>query len=149
MAFRATGPGQIEIDPRYAGAGILRALLYNFDFDDAHVTALKREHVDFLRARALPLLAGDRGRIWLQGQASQVGNRAYNLDLSRRRVNRVVVFLNTNGVASGSIQPDAVGEDSSTSTVADDPRDRSVALSSCSGNATTPRHQHAFRRRRP
>lgn len=128
MAFRATGAGQIEIDPRYAGAGMLKALLYNFDFDDAHVTALKREHIDFLRTRALPLLAGDRGSIWLQGQASQVGNRAYNLDLSRRRVNRVLAFLTTNGVASGRIQPDAVGEDASTSSVADDPRDRSVAF---------------------
>ena len=128
MTFRATGPGKIEIDPRYAGGGMLRGLLYNFDFDDAHLTVLKHEHLHFFRTRALPLLSGDRGRIWLQGQASQLGNRAYNLDLSRQRVSRVVAFLNANGVASGCIQPDAVGEDLSTSTMPDDPRDRAVAF---------------------
>lgn len=128
MTFRATGAGQTEIDPRYPGAGMLKALLFNFDFDDAHATALKREHADFIRTRALPLLANDRGSIWLQGQASQVGDRAYNLDLSRRRVSRVVAFLNANGVASTRIQPHAIGEDASTSRLTDDPRDRSVAF---------------------
>ena len=128
MTYRATGAGQSEVDSRYSGAGMLKALLFNFDFDDASVTVLKREHADFLRTRVLPLLANDRGSIWLQGQASQVGNRAYNLDLSRRRVNRVVAFLNANGVAARRIQPNAVGEDASTSRLADDPRDRAVAF---------------------
>ena len=61
MVWRATGPGKFEIDDRYRGAGILKALLYNFDFDDMAITDLKTEHAGFLRTRAVPLLAGDRG----------------------------------------------------------------------------------------
>src|SRR5712691_696060 len=67
MALRATGPGLIEIDPRYRGAGILKALLYNFDFDDMNINTLKKEHTDFLRTRAVPLLERNSGRIWLEG----------------------------------------------------------------------------------
>ena len=126
MTFRPTGPGLIEVNPAYSGAGILRALLYNFDFDDMAVTELKREHADFLRTRVLPLLAGKRGMILLLGQASQIGTNDYNLQLSRRRVQRVVDFLTRNGVADGQIRPDAVGEEQSTSRLRDDQRDRSV-----------------------
>jgi hypothetical protein len=126
MALRATGPGLIEINPRYRGAGNLKALLYNFDFDDAVVNDLKPEHADFLRSRAVPLLVGNRGKIWLEGRASQIGTNDYNLRLSRRRVQRVVDFLTRNGVLTGQIQPFAVGEDESTSLLADDQRDRAV-----------------------
>src|SRR5262245_16883844 len=111
MAFRATGPGLIEINPRYNGAGILRALLYNFDFDDMNVATLKPEHSEFLRTRALPLLAGERGAIWLQGRASQIGTDDYNMRLSRRRVQRVVDFLLASGIVSRQIQPEAAGEE--------------------------------------
>lgn len=128
MTYRRTGPGRFEIDPRYSGAGILRVSLYNFDFDDMNVTDLKLEHANFLRTRALPLLAGNRGRIWLEGHASQIGTNNYNLTLSRRRVQRVVNFLTSNGVAVTQIQPDAVGEERSTSRLADDELDRSVAF---------------------
>jgi hypothetical protein len=126
MTYRATGPGLIEVNPRYAGAGVLRALLYNFDFDDMAATDLKAEHSDFLRTRALPLLTGNHGMILLLGQASQVGTNAYYLTLSQRRVQRVVSFLTRNGVAVAQIRPDAVGEDQSTSRLRDDQRDRSV-----------------------
>jgi len=128
MAWRATGPGRFEIDPRYRGAGILGALLYNFDFDDMAVTNLKLEHANFLLTRAVPLLAGNRGRIWLEGHASQIGTNDYNLRLSRRRVQRVVDLLSLNGVAGSQMQPDAVGEERSTSRLADDERDRSIAF---------------------
>lgn len=128
MTYRRTGPGRFEIDPRYSGAGILRVTLYNFDFDDMDVTDLKLEHANFLRTRVLPLLAGARGRIWLEGHASRIGTNNYNLTLSRRRVQRVVAFLTSNGVAGSQIQPDAVGEERSTSRLADDEMDRSVAF---------------------
>jgi hypothetical protein len=127
MTYRTTGPGQIEIDSHY-GPGVLKALLYNFDFDDIAVTSLKTEHANFLRTQVLPILAGNNGRIWLEGRASQVGTNNYNLGLSQRRVQRVADFLTANGVLRTQIQPDAVGEDRSTSTSRDDPRDRSVGL---------------------
>ena len=85
MTYRATGPGLIEVNPAYSGTGVLRALLYNFDFDDTNVTELKPEHAGFLRISALPLLANNRGMILLLGQASQVGANDYNLRLSRQR----------------------------------------------------------------
>ena len=128
MTYRRTGPGRFEIDPQYSGAGILKASLYNFDFDDMNVADLKLEHADFLRTRAIPLLAGNRGRIWLEGHASKIGTNDYNLRLSRRRVQRLVDFLTSNGVAGSQIQPDAVGEERSISRVEDDEHDRSVAF---------------------
>jgi hypothetical protein len=128
MTWRGTGPGLIEIDPRYNGAGILKALLYNFDFDDIAITTLKREHADFLRNRAVPLLAANRGKIWLEGQASRIGANDYNLRLSRLRVQRVVNLLTNNGVTGAQIQPSAAGEEHSTSRLHDDQRDRAVAF---------------------
>ena len=128
MAYRATGLGLIETDYRYRGAGMLQALLYNFDFDDMHITDLKREHADFLRTRALPLLIRNRGKIWLEGRTSKVGTNEYNLQLSRQRVQRVLNFLTHNGIDARQIQPDAVGEERSTSQLSDDQRDRSVGF---------------------
>ena len=126
MTWKATGSGLIEIDPRYSGAGMLKALLHNFDFDDMHIAGLKREHADFLMTRAVPLLLGNRGKIWLEGRASKVGTNEYNLRLSRRRVQRVVEFLTGNGILESQIQPDAVGEERSTSKLSNDELDRSV-----------------------
>jgi OmpA family protein len=126
MTFRTTGPGRVDINSRYNGAGMLRALLYNFDFDDMAVSHLKAEHANFLRDRALPLLNRNRGMVFLLGQASQIGTNDYNLRLSQQRVKRVFTFLTNNGVAEKQIRPDAVGEEQSTSRNPDDPKDRSV-----------------------
>ena len=145
MTFRATGPGLIEINPRYTGTGVLRALLYNFDFDDMSVKDLKPEHAEFLRTRALPLLAQNRGMILLVGEASQVGTNQYNLKLSQRRVQRVVDFLTRNGVVSNQIRPDAVGEEQSRSPLPDDQRDRSVEFVI----APRPRHDQPLPRQVP
>ncbi|HKV80393.1 MAG TPA: OmpA family protein [Candidatus Sulfotelmatobacter sp.] len=128
MTFKATGPGLIEIDSTYAGAGMLKALLHNFDFDDMNIPTLKSEHSDFLRTRAIPLLAENRGRIWLEGHASHIGTHDYNVQLSRKRVQKIVDFLTTNGIVANQIQPDAVGDSSSASRLKDDELDRSVAF---------------------
>lgn len=128
MAWRATGPGLIEVNSAWRGAGVLRALLYNFDFDDMAKLDLKMEHARFLRARALPLLVGNRGMVLLLGQASQVGADEYNVRLSRRRVQRVADFLSRNGIAATQMRPNAVGERQSTSRLRDDQRDRSVEI---------------------
>lgn len=128
MSHRATGPGLVEIDPRYGGGGMLKALLYNFDFDDMGVTALKMEHAEFLRNRAVPLLAANRGKIWLEGTASRIGADDYNLRLSRTRVQRVADFLASAGIARSQLQPDAVGESHANPKLLDDQRDRAVAF---------------------
>jgi hypothetical protein len=74
--FHKTGPGLIEVDAAYTGAGVLKALLYNFDFDDSDVIKhndLKVEFTRFLADRVAPLLTSDKGQIWMQGSASRIG----------------------------------------------------------------------------
>ena len=69
--LRHTGPGKVEIDVKYSSPGILKARLYNFDFDDMKSTALKSQHADFLTQKVAPMLASDRSQIWMQGTASR------------------------------------------------------------------------------
>lgn len=126
--FRATGPGKFEVDAKYSSPGILKALLYNFDFDDMKKTTLKQEHSQFVTDRVLPLLAGDKGRIWMQGSASRIGADAYNMTLSKVRVRRVADFLKDGGIAETQMQLDAVGEELAAKHGPDDERDRGVAL---------------------
>ena len=55
--FRLTGPGQVQIDVRRSGTGVLKALLYNFDFDDfadRKFRPLKPEHIKFLNDEVVP-----------------------------------------------------------------------------------------------
>ena len=126
--FRATGPGKVEIDPVFSSPGIIMALLYNFDFDDMHSTALKPEHSQFLANRVVPLLEGDRGHIWMQGSASRIGVAGYNKTLSQVRVNRVAAFLKSKGIASIQMQLDAVGAEQTAGHALDDEHDRGVEL---------------------
>ena len=126
--FRATGHGKVEVDPGYSSPGIIKALLYNFDFDDMHSTALKAEHTKFLSERVVPLLKNDRGHIWMQGSASRIGAARYNKTLSEARVNRVAAFLSANGVTRSQMQLDAVGAGQTAGHALDDERDRGVAF---------------------
>jgi hypothetical protein len=126
--FRDTGAGKTEVDSQYSSPGMMKALLYNFDFDDMKSTDLKKEHADFLSAQVVPLLTNDRGHIWMQGSASRIGAAAYNKTLSQVRVNRVAAFLNKNGVAQNQMQLDAVGADLTAGHALDDEHDRGVAL---------------------
>ena len=126
--FRATGAGKTETDSKYSSHGMLKALLYNFDFDDMASSVLKPEHKVFLSDKALPLLASDRGHIWMQGSASLVGANDYNKTLSRARVKRVAEFLKAAGISDKQMQLDAVGEDLSIGHKSDDERDRAVAF---------------------
>jgi hypothetical protein len=126
--LRATGPGKTEIDGKYSSPGMLKALLYNFDFDDMKSTNLKAEHTRFLTERAVPLLAEDKGHIWMRGSASRIGMDSYNMQLSKVRVNRVANFLTAAGVLRTQMQLEAVGEELAVGHAMDDERDRGVAL---------------------
>jgi OmpA family len=126
--FRATGTGKTEIDDRYSSPGVLKALLYNFDFDDMSSAALKTAHAAFLAERVVPLLANNRGHIWMQGSASRIGANQYNMTLSRTRVRRVGDFLLRSGISASQMQLDAVGEAIAVGHRNDDERDRGVAL---------------------
>lgn len=121
---RATGPGTVDEIPAPAGAPFFGAAvsLSNFDFDDAGV---KVEHKNWLKQQAAPRL--QRGaRVFLRGTASQVGDRNYNLQLSKRRVEAVKEFLVQSGVSTGQIVTTFTGEDLSTSKNPDDAKDRAV-----------------------
>jgi len=110
--FRATGVGKVGVDADFSGIGVLRALLYNFDFDDfadLKYRPLKPEHANFLADEVVPLLEDDAGNIWMTGSASRIGNKAWNMELSQTRVGRVVDFLQTKGIKPEQIQEDAVG----------------------------------------
>jgi OmpA family len=133
IMFRATGTGRCEVDADFSGVGVLRALLYNFDFDDfadLKYRPLKPEHANFLADKVVPLLKDDAGNIWMTGSASRIGNKAWNMELSQTRVGRVVDFLQTKGIKPEQIQEDAVGEEwaDAAGHVDDDPRDRSVVI---------------------
>ncbi len=126
--FHVTGPGKVEIDSKYSSPGMLKALLYNFDFDDLKSTGLKPEHAVFLQEKVVPLLAHDRGRIWMRGSASRVGQAGYNRGLSQIRVDRVASFLEGKGIAANQMQLEAVGADLTMGHALDDERDRGVTF---------------------
>lgn len=119
---KPTGPAKIEI-LRVTPEATVGALLFNFDFDD---DAVKPEHQAWLNEHAVPSLKATNKRVFLRGIASQKGDRQYNLDLSRRRVQAVSNFLIRQGVTVQQVVATFTGEDLSTSTLADDERDRAV-----------------------
>jgi hypothetical protein len=119
---KPTGPARIEILSGNSEAAIA-ALLFNFDFDD---DAVKPEHQAWLREHAVPSLKATNQRIFLRGIASQIGDRQYNLQLSKRRVQAVSKFLIGQGVTAQQVVTTFTGEDLSTSLLADDERDRAV-----------------------
>lgn len=120
-----TGPGKINIGNRYAGPGMIKALLYNFDIDG---DSIKMEHRTFLQTKVVPLLQNGRGHIWMQGSASRSGGNQYNIQLSRRRINNVAVVLRSFGIASNQMQLDAIGEEEAHAHAMEDELDRAVAL---------------------
>ncbi len=128
--FRPTGYGKIEVGFD-SGAGILEALLYNFDFDDfdgRKFRPLKAKHTEFLENKVLPALENDRGAIWLQGSASRIGTNAWNMETSMVRAGQVRAYLLDHGVSPDQIQADAVGEELAATHAEDEERDRSVRL---------------------
>jgi OmpA family len=129
--FRATGPGKVKVDVDFTGVGVLKALLYNFDFDDFDkhkFRPLKAEHAQFITDRVLPLLENDRGFIWMTGSASKIGTNAWNMETSMVRAGAVQAFLLDRGVTPDQIEPNAVGEEEAQTHALDDEHDRAVRL---------------------
>lgn len=120
-----TGPGKIDIDTRYAGPGMIKALLYNFDIDG---DSIKIEHRIFLQSKVVPLLQDGRGHIWMQGSASRSGSNQYNMQLSKQRINNMAVVLRSFGIANSQMQLDAIGEEQAYAHAMEDKRDRAVEL---------------------
>ena len=129
--FRATGAGKFEAHTEYVQAGVLKAWLYNFDFDDFadhKFRDVKQEHQIFLKEEVVPLLANKKGNIWMQGSASQIGQDSWNMILSQTRVGRVASFLSTLGIDGEQMQLDAIGEQNAKTHALDDEHDRGVLL---------------------
>jgi hypothetical protein len=127
--YRATGPGKVEVLSQTADA--VEALLYNFDFDDFagnKFRPLKPEHTAFLKEHIVPLLEGNKGNVWMQGSASQIGPDKWNMTLSLVRVGTVQAFLLDQGIKNDQIETNAVGETLAKTHALDDQRDRSVLL---------------------
>jgi hypothetical protein len=129
--YRPTGEGKWEaiLDLEYAG--IVEALLYNFDFDDFYeykFRPLKTEHKNFLKDHVIPALAKEYGYVWMRGSASRIGTADWNMELSRNRVMRVAGFLMENGIDAEKIETNAIGNRRAMEHALDDERDRGVFL---------------------
>jgi outer membrane protein OmpA-like peptidoglycan-associated protein len=146
---RATGRGQIEPHPiRVPAAGepgtvpVVAVRLFNFDIDDDTV---KEDHRNWLKDNVVTAFKkSSDSEVLLQGTSSQSGANDYNLQLSKRRVEAVKRFLTSQGVPAGGIDTSFTGEELSTSTSSEDPRDRAVVVVLEPGQITPVRfRQHA------
>jgi hypothetical protein len=129
--FRETGPGEVDLDLDFSGIGVLKALLWNFDFDDFagyKFRGLKEKHAKFLKEKVVPLLENDAGQIWMTGAASRIGTAGWNMTLSQNRVITVANYLSKMGIGGEQMQTDAIGNTHAAKHRQDDDRDRSVML---------------------
>jgi hypothetical protein len=103
-----TGPGGVEVRPVPASCAVrrARALLFNFDIDDA---SLKTAHKQWLDENVVPFLA-TATRIALSGTASRSGSDQYNQALSQRRVKTIKDYLVGKGAKATAIAEVASGE---------------------------------------
>lgn len=128
--LRPTGPGKIrELVMPADTATSFAAVLFNYDIDG---DTLKPQHRTWLAEHVIPQLADPQMRITLRGETSRSGDAAYNLALSRRRVQGVENFLrasppvNANIATSGVGQADAEGRGEDAGT--EDERVRAVIV---------------------
>jgi hypothetical protein len=104
----------------------LKALMYNFDFDDATV---KKEHQDWLDEYVIPVVRKERlAQVFLNGTASRIGNADYNRQLSQRREEACKHYLISKGVSPARIAATFTGATLSHSVLPDDERDRAVSV---------------------
>jgi hypothetical protein len=124
----STGPGKVkDLTPAASeGDGVLSALLFNFDIDDA---TLKAEHQDFLDENVAPRLNADPlARVSLTGTASRSGTADHDRDLSAQRVGAVRDFLVSEGASAAQITTTFTGRDLSSSANKEDETERAVLV---------------------
>jgi hypothetical protein len=129
--FRDTGFGEVDVDLDFSGIGVLKATLWNFDFDDFagnKYRGLKPQHIEFLKERVVPLLENHAGQIWMIGSASRIGTAGWNKELSQNRVITVASYLAQMGIGGEQVQTDAIGNTHTAKHEQDDDHDRSVTL---------------------
>ncbi len=127
MTHRPTGPGRAQITPT-RGNGLF-ARLYNFDIDGA---ALKPQHRQWLNSHVVPMLNAG-GSISLYGATSRSASGEHNTELSRQRVNSVLVHLNnsaqgTFGLRRAEAEGEARAEARGQADGSEDEWDRAVVL---------------------
>ncbi len=80
----------------------------HFEFDSAVIKPISYPTLDAV-AQTIELNP-DVLKIEVQGHTDERGNDAYNLDLSQRRAESVVVYLKKKGIAGGRLLPQGYGE---------------------------------------
>lgn len=124
MALIATGIGHVT-KSAHAPRGGVRVVLSNFDIDGY---LLKPRHLGFMDTEVMPILLGNKARIWLQGMASHSGSDTHNMELSRKRANAVATYLRSRGVHDSQVRVEAAGESMATAGATESPNDRAVSL---------------------
>jgi hypothetical protein len=122
--LKKTGPGKITTSSAVPVGGV-RASMHNYDIDGSDI---KPEHTAFLNASVIPILNGADARCWLQGSASHSGSDAHNMALSQKRVDGVVAYLVSRGVARNRLIPSAIGESGASMASVESAGDRAVSL---------------------
>jgi OOP family OmpA-OmpF porin len=84
---------------------ILRGV--HFDFDEAVIRDADKPLLDEAAAR---LKANPGVKIDVNGYTDAIGSEAYNLDLSQRRADAVVTYLQEQGIGSGQLVPRGFGK---------------------------------------
>jgi hypothetical protein len=134
-----TGPGRIKERVDNSKPNLIGIIdLYNYNKDG---NLLKPEHEDYLRRKIVKLLKGAEVHVKLTGAASKLGDRDYNLELSKERVLRVKRFLIDQGLPESKVpgqEMRAVGEETSRSEVEDDQWDRRVSVTIAWGVKSRP-----------
>ena len=101
-------------------------MLVSFPLGSAELTPSGKQEVQaFATAMASPALSAMRFDV--EGHTDAVGNRDYNVDLSRRRAQSVVEYLSSLGVDRSRLEPQGYGFDKPRpGTKPRDPRNRRV-----------------------
>ncbi len=85
-------------------------MLVTFPLGSAELNdASRRELQSFATAMGSPTLAGMHFNI--EGHTDAIGNRDYNLDLSKRRADAVVAYLTSLGIDSSRLRSEGFGFD--------------------------------------
>ncbi len=123
-----TGPGKIQERVTQRPNVLLIADLFNYNTDG---NLIKPEHKKWIDEKLKPLLKTHKCHVKLRGTASQVGDAAYNQNLSLERILRIKKYLTDLGFDESQVpgqEMQAAGESLSTSKNPNDEHDRAVRI---------------------